>query len=169
MEGKNKFNTYVVSFDYPSSYSSVFLRLRSLMYDMNFSSIVADEYGIPRQLNENSFAITTSLAASEIEDLIRLKCLDLPDIDFDLSIMTVDDYFRQFLQVAGKDKKNIKMALFSKILIFYVIGVNISFVIIWFISHEKTHIRLLSAFLVGITSPMSLPVALLFLSFRSCS
>ncbi|EER7364235.1 GhoT/OrtT family toxin [Escherichia coli] len=28
---------------------------------------------------------------------------------------------------------------------------NISFVIIWFISHEKTHIRLLSAFLVGIT------------------
>ncbi|HEL5826619.1 TPA: type V toxin-antitoxin system endoribonuclease antitoxin GhoS, partial [Escherichia coli] len=48
------------------------------------------------QLNENSFAITTSLAASEIEDLIRLKCLDLPDIDFDLSIMTVDDYFRQF-------------------------------------------------------------------------
>lgn len=96
MEGKNKFNTYVVSFDYPSSYSSVFLRLRSLMYDMNFSSIVADEYGIPRQLNENSFAITTSLAASEIEDLIRLKCLDLPDIDFDLNIMTVDDYFRQF-------------------------------------------------------------------------
>ena len=52
MEGKNKFNTYVVSFNYPSSYSSVFLRLRSLMYDMNFSSIVADEYGIPRQLNE---------------------------------------------------------------------------------------------------------------------
>ncbi|EID7000093.1 TPA: type V toxin-antitoxin system endoribonuclease antitoxin GhoS [Escherichia coli] len=96
MEGKNKFNTYVVSFDYPSSYSSVFLRLRSLMYDMNFSSIVADEYGIPRQLNENSFAITTSLAASEIEDLIRLKCLDLPDIDFDLNIMTVDDYFRHF-------------------------------------------------------------------------
>ena len=82
MEGKNKFNTYVVSFNYPSSYSSVFLRLRSLMYDMNFSSIVADEYGIPRQLNENSFAITTSLAASEIEDLIRLKCLDLPDIDW---------------------------------------------------------------------------------------
>ncbi|HCO1311763.1 TPA: type V toxin-antitoxin system toxin GhoT, partial [Escherichia coli] len=33
------------------------------------------------------------------------------------------------------------MTLFSKILIFYVIGVNISFVIIWFISHEKTHIR----------------------------
>ncbi|MBC9222991.1 type V toxin-antitoxin system endoribonuclease antitoxin GhoS, partial [Escherichia coli] len=25
MEGKNKFNTYIVSFDYPSSYSSVFL------------------------------------------------------------------------------------------------------------------------------------------------
>lgn len=52
MEGKNKFNTYVVSFDYPSSYSSVFLRLRSLMYDMNFSSIVADEYGIPRQCKQ---------------------------------------------------------------------------------------------------------------------
>ena len=99
MEGKNKFNTYVVSFDYPSSYSSVFLRLRSLMYDMNFSSIVADEYGIPRQLNENSFAITTSLAASEIEDLIRLKCLDLPDIDFDLNIMTVDDYFCQIVKL----------------------------------------------------------------------
>ena len=54
MEGKNKFNTYVVSFDYPSSYSSVFLRLRSLMYDMNFSSIVADEYGIPRRMKTPS-------------------------------------------------------------------------------------------------------------------
>ncbi|EFE1250657.1 type V toxin-antitoxin system endoribonuclease antitoxin GhoS [Escherichia coli] len=96
MKCKNRFNTYVVSFDYPSSYSSVFLRLRSLMCDMNFSSIVADEYGIPRQLNENSLAITTSLSASEIEDVIRLKCLDLPDIDFNLNIMTVDDYFRQF-------------------------------------------------------------------------
>ncbi len=59
------------------------------------------------------------------------------------------------------------MALFSKILIFYVIGVNISFVIIWFISHEKTHIRLLSAFLVGIDLLMSLPVALLFSLFRA--
>ena len=28
MEGKNKFNTYVVSFDYPSSYSSVFLKVK---------------------------------------------------------------------------------------------------------------------------------------------
>ncbi len=52
------------------------------------------------------------------------------------------------------------MALFSKILIFYVI-MNISFVIIWFISHEKTHIRLLSAFRSD-NWPMSLPVALLF-------
>lgn len=66
------------------------------MCDMNFSSVVADEYVIPRQLNENSLAITTLLSTSKIEDLIRLKCLDLPDIDFDLNIMIVDDYFRQF-------------------------------------------------------------------------
>ncbi|QED80023.1 GhoT/OrtT family toxin [Escherichia coli] len=57
------------------------------------------------------------------------------------------------------------MALFSNILIFYVIGVNISFVIIWFISHEKTHIRLLSAFPGRNNLPMSLPVALLFSLF----
>lgn len=93
MEGKNKFNTYVVFFDYLLFYFLVFLRLRLLMYDMNFFFIVADEYGILRQLNENFFAITTLLAASEIEDLIRLKCLDLLDIDFDFNIMTVDDYF----------------------------------------------------------------------------
>ncbi len=34
--------------------------------------------------------------AAKLRDLIRLKCLDLPDIDFDLSIMTVDDYFVSF-------------------------------------------------------------------------
>ncbi|WP_117035228.1 type V toxin-antitoxin system endoribonuclease antitoxin GhoS, partial [Klebsiella pneumoniae] len=45
------------------------------------------------------------LAASEIEDLIRLKCLDLPDIDFDLSIMTVDDYFRQFYKYPGRIRR----------------------------------------------------------------
>lgn len=34
------------------------------------------------------------LVVSEIEDLIRFKCLDLLDIDFDFNIMIVDDYFR---------------------------------------------------------------------------
>lgn len=48
MEGKNKFNIYVVFFDYLLFYFSVFLRLRLLMYDMNFFFIVVDEYGILR-------------------------------------------------------------------------------------------------------------------------
>ncbi|MFP1592077.1 GhoT/OrtT family toxin [Escherichia coli] len=47
--------------------------------------------------------------------------------------------------------------LFYNILCFYAFGIGVSFVIIWFLSHEKTNIRLLSAFLVGITSPISLP------------
>ncbi len=95
MEGKNKIETYIISSCYPSSYSSVFLELRSLMHDMHFASVVADEYGIPRELNSNTFAITTSLVAGEIEDLIRFKCLDLPDIEYELNIMTADDYSRQ--------------------------------------------------------------------------
>lgn len=45
-------------------------------------------------MNENFFVITISLVVSEIEDLIRFKCLDLSDIDFDFNIMIVDDYFR---------------------------------------------------------------------------
>ncbi|XNM58102.1 GhoT/OrtT family toxin [Escherichia coli] len=55
------------------------------------------------------------------------------------------------------------MALFSQHIIFLCDWCDISFVIIWFISHEKTYIRLLSAFLVGITGAMSLPVAYLSL------
>ncbi|EFT2998547.1 GhoT/OrtT family toxin, partial [Escherichia coli] len=54
---------------------------------------------------------------------------------------------------------------FYNILCFYAFGIGVSFVIIWFLSHEKTNIRLLSAFLVGITWPISLPVALLFSLF----
>lgn len=45
-------------------------------------------------------------------------------------------------------------------------GIAISFIIIWFVSYEKTSIRLLSAFLVGITWPISLPVVLFFYYFR---
>lgn len=56
--------------------------------------------------------------------------------------------------------------LFYNILCFYAFGIGVSFVIIWFLSHEKTNIRLLSAFLVGITWPISLPVALLFSLFN---
>ncbi|EFA4225698.1 GhoT/OrtT family toxin [Escherichia coli] len=44
-------------------------------------------------------------------------------------------------------------------MVFYAFGVTIFFAIICFLSHEKTGIRLFSAFLVGITWPMSLPVA----------
>ncbi|EER5773072.1 GhoT/OrtT family toxin [Escherichia coli] len=55
--------------------------------------------------------------------------------------------------------------LFYNILYFYAFGIGVSFVIIWFLSHEKTNIRLLSAFLVGITWPISQPVALLFSLF----
>ncbi|EGI3994349.1 GhoT/OrtT family toxin [Escherichia coli] len=40
-----------------------------------------------------------------------------------------------------------------------------SFIIIWILSHEKTNIRLLSAFLVGITWPTSLTATLLFSLF----
>ena len=50
-------------------------------------------------LYENHQSGLISFASPErliLIDLIRLKCLDLPDIDFDLNIMTVDDYFRQF-------------------------------------------------------------------------
>lgn len=57
------------------------------------------------------------------------------------------------------------MVLFFKILIFYVIGVNIFFVIIWFILYEKIYICLFSVFLVGIIWLMSLFVVLFFFFF----
>lgn len=57
------------------------------------------------------------------------------------------------------------MILFYKILCFYIFGMVISFYIIFLVSHEKTSIRLLSAVLVGMTWPISLPVALLFSLF----
>ncbi|CAQ89038.1 conserved hypothetical protein, putative transmembrane protein [Escherichia fergusonii ATCC 35469] len=57
------------------------------------------------------------------------------------------------------------MTIFQKMLIFYAVMAVISSIITWFLSHDKTSIRLLSAFLVGITWPMSLPVALLFSLF----
>ena len=46
-----------------------------------------------------------------------------------------------------------------------VIGRQFAFLITWFLSHDKKRIRLLSAFLVGATWPMSFPVALLFSLF----
>ncbi|HAI1312880.1 TPA: GhoT/OrtT family toxin [Escherichia fergusonii] len=57
------------------------------------------------------------------------------------------------------------MTIFQKMLIFYAVMAVISSIITWFLSHDKTSIRLLGAFLVGITWPMSLPVALLFSLF----
>ncbi|HFO6772605.1 TPA: type V toxin-antitoxin system endoribonuclease antitoxin GhoS, partial [Escherichia coli] len=57
------------------------------MYDMNFASIVFDKHGMPRELDKNTCAITTSLPESEIEDLISRKCSGLSDIEFGLNVM----------------------------------------------------------------------------------
>ncbi|EFB3681319.1 type V toxin-antitoxin system endoribonuclease antitoxin GhoS, partial [Escherichia coli] len=51
----------------------VFLELKSLMYDMNFVSIVFDKHGMPRKLDKNTCAITT-------------KCSGLSDIEFGLNV-----------------------------------------------------------------------------------
>ncbi|EDH7632872.1 GhoT/OrtT family toxin [Salmonella enterica subsp. enterica serovar Wagenia] len=57
------------------------------------------------------------------------------------------------------------MTLFQKILIFYAVMAVISFLITWFLTHDKKRIRFLGAFLVGATWPISFPVALLFSLF----
>ncbi|EMI4330839.1 type V toxin-antitoxin system endoribonuclease antitoxin GhoS [Escherichia coli O74:H8] len=93
MESKNSFDTYIISFDYPLSYFPFFLELKSLMYDMNFASIVVDKNGMLRELDKNTLAITTLLVESEIEDLIRSMFSGLSDIEFGLSVMKIDDYF----------------------------------------------------------------------------
>lgn len=135
------------------------------MYDMNFASIVFDKHGMPRELDKNTCAITTSLPESEIEDLISRKCSGLSDIEFGLNVMMVDDYFLRIYKYIQLIRGFSMCTLFYNILYFYAFGIGVSFVIIWFLSHEKTNIRLLSAFLVGITWPISLPVALLFSLF----
>ena len=57
------------------------------------------------------------------------------------------------------------MSLYQKMLVFYAVMASVAFIIIWFLSRDKKRIRFLSAFLVGATWPMSLPVALLFSLF----
>ncbi|EEA2718307.1 type V toxin-antitoxin system endoribonuclease antitoxin GhoS [Salmonella enterica subsp. enterica serovar Chester] len=85
--------TYVVIFGSSRSLSEVLPMLKEIMSELNFSSVVADQYGIPRKLNENTFAITSAMAINEIEDLIRITCLDLPAFELELNIMPADVYF----------------------------------------------------------------------------
>ncbi|EBY2854737.1 endoribonuclease GhoS [Salmonella enterica subsp. enterica serovar Typhimurium] len=85
--------TYVVIFGYSRSLSEVLPMLKVVMSELNFSSVVADQYGIPRELNANTFAVTSTMAVNEIEDLIRIMCLDLPAFELELKIIPVDEYF----------------------------------------------------------------------------
>ncbi|EFO1270652.1 GhoT/OrtT family toxin [Escherichia albertii] len=66
-----------------------------------------------------------------------------------------------FIYLAGR----LYMSLFQYILIFYAVMAVIAFIITWFLSYDKKSIRFLSAFLVGVTWPISFPVALLFSLF----
>lgn len=67
----------------------------------------------------------------------------------------------RFIHLAGRPY----MSLYQHMLVFYAVMAAISFLITWFLSHDKKRIRFLSAFLVGATWPMSFPVALLFSLF----
>lgn len=53
------------------------------------------------------------------------------------------------------------MTLYLKLLIFYGVMAIVSGVITWFLTRDKVWVRLLAAVLVGLTWPMSFPMALL--------
>lgn len=57
------------------------------------------------------------------------------------------------------------MTFYLKMLVFYGVMALIATTITFFISRDRTRIRVLSAVLVGATWPMSFPVALLFSLF----
>ncbi|MEA1065312.1 GhoT/OrtT family toxin [Erwinia sp. HR93] len=57
------------------------------------------------------------------------------------------------------------MTIYQQMLVFYGVMALISGVIVFFLARDRLSMRLLSAFLVGITWPMSFPVALLFSLF----
>ncbi len=55
----------------------------------------------------------------------------------------------------------VTMTLYLKLLIFYGVMAIVSGVITWFLTKDKVWVRLLAAVLVGLTWPMSFPMALL--------
>jgi len=57
------------------------------------------------------------------------------------------------------------MTLYQGMLIFYAVVALVATLITFFIAKDKLSIKLLSAFLVGATWPMSFPVALMFALF----
>ncbi|EIB96814.1 MULTISPECIES: GhoT/OrtT family toxin [Pantoea] len=57
------------------------------------------------------------------------------------------------------------MTLYQGMLIFYAVVALFATLITFFIAKDKLSIKLLSAFLVGATWPMSFPVALMFALF----
>lgn len=59
----------------------------------------------------------------------------------------------------------ISITLYQGMLIFYAVVALIATLITFFIAKDKLSIKLLSAFLVGATWPMSFPVALMFALF----
>jgi len=63
------------------------------------------------------------------------------------------------------DAAEISMTLYQGMLIFYAVVALIATLITFFIAKDKLSIKLLSAFLVGATWPMSFPVALMFALF----
>jgi len=63
------------------------------------------------------------------------------------------------------DAAEITMTLYQGMLIFYAVVALVATLITFFIAKDKLSIKLLSAFLVGATWPMSFPVALMFALF----
>lgn len=57
------------------------------------------------------------------------------------------------------------MTLYLKLLIFYGVMAVVCGVITWFLTKDKVWVRLLAAVLVGLTWPMSFPMALLLSLF----
>nr|VUD24319.1 protein ydcX [Salmonella sp. NCTC 7297] len=61
------------------------------------------------------------------------------------------------------------MSLYQKMLVFYAVMAVISFLITWFLTHDKKRIRFLSAFLVGATWPISFPRGIAVFAFLTSS
>ncbi|EAB6034423.1 type V toxin-antitoxin system endoribonuclease antitoxin GhoS [Salmonella enterica] len=85
-------NTYIITFNDVSNLPVKTAVLDAVLLPEGFSKIIADSYGIPRQLPLGSYAVINTMSKSGTERMIKFVCSKNLSIEPEFKITLRDDY-----------------------------------------------------------------------------
>jgi hypothetical protein len=90
---KSTISTFIIALWYPECSKNIYIPLRNMFSQHAFSSIVADNHGIPRELPSDTWSLTTTMDREHVITLVEKLVSSVSSIKTEILVLPRDEYF----------------------------------------------------------------------------